>query len=247
MPNYRDQLFQWSPRVLRGPNGQRLVGLLIGLVWDLTQEGAARALQAFYLIAGQPTDALPLQGEERRLRRYIRETSEQYRARLAQFMTIWESAGNAACIEGQYEAAGYVGAEVHSPLDWARSPDDWPSEFWVYLARAGLLDGSGFHFCGGGVTAGSAGAVCGTGTPFDTPRRLGASDAQVGGHLIGITADAALVDELRHIARNFKAGHEIVPQILLELWGHTCGTTGIAGTAVCGGEGVAIGTGGPEF
>jgi hypothetical protein len=245
MPNYRDIVYQWSPRVLRGYWGQRLTGLLVGLVWDLTQEGAARALQAFYLIAGQPGDALPLQGEERRLRRYIRETTEQYRTRLAQFMTIWESAGNDDGIEGQYEAAGYVGAEVHSPLDWNRSPLDWPSEFWVYLPRAGLVDGSAFHFCGAGVAAGSAGAVCGTGTPFAPAHRIGT--AVVGSHLIGIKADPLLVDELRYIAKNFKAGHEIVPQILLELWGHTCGTTGIAGTARCGGGGVGIGTGGPEF
>lgn len=248
MPNYREQLFQWSPRVLRGPNGQRLVGLLVGLVADLTQEGAARALQAVYLIAGQPGDALPLQGEERRLRRYIAETLEAYRTRLASFMTIWEAGGSHDCIAGQYEAAGYEDAEVHSPLDWNRAPLNWPSEIWPYLPRSGLVDGSPFHLCGSGVLAGSPEAICGNGTPFDKPHRIGATDVLVGNHLVGIDAAPELVDELRYIAKNFKAGHEIVPQILLALWGHAAGTGAICGDpgVVCGGEVVGVGTGGPE-
>src|SRR5688572_20193571 len=114
-------------------------------------KGASVAMQAVWLITGQPEDAWSHLGNDRRLRRYIVETGEQYRARLERAIEIWEAGGSQECLEEQLAAAGYEEAQVHSPLDWGRTPLDWPTQHWVFIPRQSHLDGSPFHLCGAGV------------------------------------------------------------------------------------------------
>jgi hypothetical protein len=210
--------------------------------------GASLAMQGVWLINGQPPDALPHLGNDRRLRRYIVETDEDYRARLERAVEIWESGGAAPCIIGELNSASYEESQVHSPLDWVRTPLDWPSQIWVFLPRQAHLDGTPFHFCGAGVSAGSGAAICGTGTTFKPPKRVGSADAVVGSHLIGITGPIEHIVELQHIVKTFKAGHEVCRQIVIEIHGHTAGTGVLAGgsAAICGGALAYIGTGVPE-
>ena len=247
MPTYIDFIASRLPaRPYRGRLAAAFSGFIGGVFGNLLASGSSLAVQALWLIAGQPTDVLSHLGADRRLRKYISETLEQYRARLEQAVEIWESGGTAACIEGQLDAAGYAGASVHSPLDWGRSPLDWPSQIWAFLPREAHLSGEPFHRAGAGVLCGS-GAVAGTGTIFKRPRRVGEAGVMVGSHTIGLQAPRDRIAELQHIVRTFKAGHEVARQILIELDGHAAGSGALAGAGnLCGGEVVAIGMGVPE-
>lgn len=213
-----------TPTVLLGTMGERLSGFLLGLLWDIYAQGASEAVLSPLLTrVEQPPDALPVIADERNLAKYIAENDLQWQARLQSAWEIWEKGGSLSLIEEQLAAAGYTGASVHSPLDWGRSPLDWPSQFWIFLP-ADAHDG----------IFGDA-SVCGV--------------AVAGEHLCGISGPSERVAELRYIAQNFKAGEDVCRQILVEVGdAHVCGSGDLAGdSTICGGSGSvqAIGTGIP--
>lgn len=245
MPTYIDLILSRLPaKPFKGTLAEGFAGIVSGLMANLMAEGASIAMQALWLIPGQPEDNFGYAGAHKGLFRYIAETAEQYRARLENAVALWEQGGSEELLEGQLAAAGYVGSSMHSPLDWGRSPLNWPTQIWGVLPREAHLDGSPYHRAGAGVLAGSAAAVCGTGTIFKQPKKLGSSDAVIGGHLIGITGPIERVVELQRIIKTFKAGHEVARSILIEVDGHTCGGGALAGSGeICGGTTVAIGMG----
>lgn len=203
------------PTVLLGQMGERLSGFIGGVLWDIYARGASDAVLSPLLTrVEQPPDALPPIAEERNLAKYIAEGDLAWQARLLTAWDIWEQGGSETVIESQLAAAGYTGASVQSPLTWGRTPLNYPSQFWIFLplaAHAGLF---------------SAGPIAGA--------------AIAGQHLCGITGPSARVAELRYIAQNFKAGHEVCRQIIVELDAPTCPhPTPLA----CGGAVVTIGTG----
>ena len=224
--------------------GERFSGFVGGYLANLIAEGMSLVVESVWLIAGQPNDVLKYQGAERRLRQYLAETADQYRARLERAVEIWESGGSTGCIEGELESAGYEGAEVHSPRDWARSPLNHITQFWVYLPFASHADGSTFTLCGTPGALCGSGLLAGDGTPFGGGPLAGSGLAISGQHTAGITASLEVINELRYIAKNFKAGHEVCRQIIVEIDGPICGTGLLAaGGSLCGGTVGLIGTG----
>jgi hypothetical protein len=251
MGNYRELIARRLPaRPWKGTLGERFSGLVGGLLADIIALGAATAVQALWLIAGQPSDVLGYQGSDRRLRRYLAEDDEGYRERLGRALEIWESSGTADCLLGELGAAGYESAAVYSPREWDRTPLNHITQIWAFLPFASHADGSSFFLCGGGALCGASGVVAGDGTPFDPPRLAGSTPAIAGQHTAGITAAPEVIDELRYIMKTFKAGHEVCRQIIVEIDGPICGTNLFCGTvpnggsgALCGGTVGLIGTG----
>jgi hypothetical protein len=210
-----------SPTVMLGHWGERLQGTLSGLLWDLLAQGASEGVIAPLLTTpDQPVDALPPIAEERNLAKYLDETNVAWQARLLAAWDIWEQGGSATEIQNELEAAGYTGAEIHSPIDWGRTPIPWESQFWVFLpegAHAGLFSQ--------GSEAGDSGTIAGE-------------------HLAGISGDFERVAELRHIAQTFRPGDQVCRQILVEIESATCGANGVlCGNHLCGGVVAPIGTG----
>ncbi len=244
MPTYVDLIASRLPSLpFRGRMGERFAGLIGGLTMNLVAEAASYAIQALWLIKGQPEDDLNYAGAYKSLFRYISETAEQYRQRLENAVALWETGGSEDLLEGQYAAAGYVGTTLHSPLDWGRSPLNWPTQIWGFLPREAHLDGSLFHRAGAGALAGAPTSICGTGTFFKHATVLD-TGALIDGHLIGITGPIERVVEVQRIIKTFKAGHEVARSILIEVDGHACGGGALAGAGeLCGGAVVAIGMG----
>lgn len=257
MADYVEFIAQRLPaRPFKGPLGERFSGFVGGFLANLIALGSATAVQALWLIAGQPGDVLSYQGGDRRLRRYIAETDDDdYRERLGRALEIWEEGGTASCLLDQLDSAGYENAEIHTPRDWGRSPLNHISQFWAFLPFASHADGSPFFLCGGvhvgsgtALLCGEAGLVCGDGTPFGPGPLAGSGQAIAGQHTAGITAPPGAINELRYIAKTFKAGDEVCRQIIVEIDGPICGTgllcgTGGASTPKCGGTVGVIGTG----
>lgn len=247
MANYRDYIASRLPaRPWKGRLGERFVGVVGGLFGDLMATGASLVVQALWLIAGQPADALSYQGSDKRLRRYLAESDDDYRARLERALEIWEIGGTADCIEGELDWAGYAGATVHSPRDWTRTPLDHITQFWVYLPLNSHLDGAPGEgaLCGLGFVCGDPLLRCGDGVIFGAAPRCGTTGSIVGQVMCGIQGPVERVMELRHIARQFKAGHEVCRQIIVEVDAPICGTglTADDGSR-CGGSVGLIGTG----
>jgi hypothetical protein len=230
-------------RPFKGRLGERFSGFVGGYLANLIAEGVSLVAESVWLIAGQPNDVLKYQGSDRRLRRYLAETDNDYRARLERAVEIWESAGTGACIEDELDSASYEDAEVHSPRDWGRSPVDHITQFWIYLPFASHADGSEFFECGAGLICGN-GHLAGDGTPFGGAPLAGSGLAIAGEHTAGITASLEVINELRYIAKNFKAGHEVCRQIIVEIDGPVCGTGIVCGAGIqAGGTVGVIGTG----
>lgn len=213
-----------SPTVLLGHWGERLNGTIAGLMWDWVAQGSSEAvLSALLTRPEQPVDALPVIADERKLPKYIDETVEDWQARLLAGWDIWERGGSGTEIVNQLEAAGYAGTEVHSPIDWGRSPIPWESQFWIFLP-----EDSHDGVFGVGSEAGDPGTISGE-------------------HLAGISGDYGRVAELRFIAQNFRPGDQVCRQIIVEISGSTCGADGLlSGSHLCGGSHGYIGTGIPE-
>lgn len=237
-------------RPFRGRYGERFAGLIGGLLSDLIAEGASLVIQSVWLIAGQPADALSYIGSDKRLRRYLVETDEQYRARIDvdpltfvdRGIEIWEKGGSNDCLEEQLEAAGYAGGRIFSPRDWDRPPHNHITQFWAFLPFTSHADGTPFHRAGDGSLCGSA--TCGDGTPFTAPTRAGSTASIAGQHIAGITASAEVIEELRHIVRQFKSGNEVCRQVIVEIDAPTCGSGIFCNDGhKCGGTLGLIGTG----
>jgi hypothetical protein len=235
MSNYRDFVEGLAPIWGSGHWGSRLLGMLWGATSDTVAIGLSSAIVApwFHREGKQPVDALPLLGEERNMPRYPIETHQQYRSRLWGAWEAWEYAGSAASIEGQFAAAGLVGAKVYEPLrthavtgnthgDWVRAPIGYWSHFWMFLPEGSHSFPSGAH------TFGAAGLVFGGTETFGT---------------LLTTADVAL---LRGIANKWRPAHVICREIIIEFEGPTFGTGhtfGEAGLVFSGTENVALGGG----
>lgn len=209
--------------------GDALYGISVGLMADFIAEGMAQALHASWLHSSEhPISALPLQGSERAMPKYPSESNSAYRARLLGAWDAWEFAGNEDSIEGQFAAAGFVGAEVYVPKrahaitgtihgDWLRPPLNYPSHFWVFFPE-------GSHSFGPPHTVGQTGLVVG------------------GGWVVGTNASYEDVLTVRGIVNKWRPGQEICREMIFEIddWtvgtGHSVNDVGL----VVGGETVTI-------
>ncbi len=216
---YREFIKRISPTVLSTGWGEKLQGTVAGLVWDLIAQGSTDGARSPWLSLGleQPTDALPVVSDERGLFKYLNETDAQWQARLVNAWDIWDRAGGEVETLAQLTAAAYV-AEIYSPVTWSRSPLDWESQFWVLLTAPG---------------------------PFGAPSLAGA--AIEGEHLCGVSGPPEHIAQIRNIVSTFRAGHVVCRQIIIQISGTICGTTGLAGSHVCGGVAAYIGTGAIEI
>jgi hypothetical protein len=212
---YREFVKRISPTVLAAGWGEKMQGVIAGLVWDMIAEGATLSAQSPWLSLGpeQPLDALPVQSDERNLFRYLNETDQQWQARLLRAWEIWDRGGAEVELDAQLLAAGYE-AEQHSPVDWTRTPLNWPSQFWLLLTDPG---------------------------PFGPPELAGAAIA--GQHLCGVSGPPEHVAQIRNIVGTFRAGHVVCRQIIIQVSGTICGTGELAGSHLCGGVQAFIGTG----
>lgn len=212
---FREFAHRIAPTVLQGPVGERFVGVLWGLLWDLLAAGLSQAIKSPWFSGEQPDDALPPLARERRLPKYLNEAIDEWRARLQGAWDIWERGGSRSLIEEQFAAAGYTTAEVHDPFDWGRAPTPYLTHFWVYFPSN--------HPFGAAPVAGSATA---------------------GEHLCGISGSRELVGEARDIAARFRPGHVVCRQIIARISGHIAGAGELAGAGhLAGGTVAKIGLG----
>lgn len=214
---YREFIKRISPTVLAAGWGEKLQGTIAGLVWDVIADGATESARSPWLSLGpdQPTDSLPVIADERGLFRYLNETDAQWQARLENAWEIWERGGSEVEVLAQLTAAGYA-AEIHSPVDWTRAPENWPSQFWVLLTSP---------------------------APFTAGSLAGAAVA--GEHLCGVSGPPEHIAQIRNIVNTFRAGHVVGRQIIVPISGTICGTGELAGSHTCGGVTAYISTGAP--
>jgi hypothetical protein len=173
----------------KGPWGEKFVGVVIGLVHDQLSEGLSDALRLplLHLPGATPDDALPFIGSETNIESYPGETLTAYRARLQDPWGLWGFAGDEAVIEGQFDAAGYPGADVQfDPTATGPNGEAAPywSQFWVYFPYS-----SGHPVTAPGPTWG--GFNWGDGT------------------LYGVGATTQFYQLIHGIARKWKPGHWI--------------------------------------
>lgn len=187
--------------VLRTEPGRKFIGL-IGALSDITQEACEQALRAGWVgdNVGPAVDALSAAGDEVSLPKYPRESSSQYRARLARVWEDWPTAGHESSILAQLDAAGFSDAQIYDAGDWPLSGlAAWWSQFWVYFP-------AGTH------TVTAAGPVVGSFTVGD--------GSSVG--VVGLTLEDLAA--MRAIVNKFKPAHYICSGIIFELSGWTVGT-----------------------
>jgi len=124
MLTYRDFAYAISPPWLRRFYGERFVGVVWGLMADLTAEALSQAARVANLRSGfQPPDALGPIGSERSMPRYRSDTDATYRERLAEAWDTWMFGGNESSIIGQEETAFEIDNVVVIP---ATNSDDRP-------------------------------------------------------------------------------------------------------------------------
>lgn len=115
--------FEISPPWLRRRLGERMVGVIAGLLTDSILEGFTQAVQAPWLRSGfQPPDALPPIGSERSMPRYEADTDETYRTRLHDAWDSWQQGGNEAAIIGQLNAFGLANVTIIPAVNGANTP-----------------------------------------------------------------------------------------------------------------------------
>lgn len=134
--NYR----QWVARLTQGIGvlkdglGAGFIGVVHGLMADITAEGASRAVRSPWLtVSDQPDDALALIGKERSLPLYPRETIAQYRARLKSAWSIYQFGGDESSIAGQLQAAGFGLCYTIDPWNGVLTVSGYWSHFTVWI------------------------------------------------------------------------------------------------------------------
>ena len=84
--SYRNSARALQPPYLRGPNWQNFNGDIGASLDDETDRATEAAFAG--TVERAPSDALPLLGEDRALRRYPAESEDTYRARLGLAFTL---------------------------------------------------------------------------------------------------------------------------------------------------------------
>jgi hypothetical protein len=198
MSNYRDFIAGISPTILQGVFGERMAGLLDGLLADIAMQGMAEAVESPWLLLPENADdSLLLLGQEANLDRYPTEPLANYRTRVGRAWTDWQTAGDESSIQGQFAAAGYTGAYVQFfPAVGGPRGEAAPywSQFWVHLLV-------GTH-------------------PITGPGALVGSFSVGDGTLVGATgATAAFVSTISAIANKWKPAHWVCRGFVFDLSG----------------------------
>lgn len=159
--NFREEVERVTPPPLLGQWGDLFFWTVFGLVADTFSEAMSVAHRAAWLRDElSPDDVLPLIGRERRMPRYLGESSDSYRARLHDAWNAYRFAGDESSILGQLTAAGFTGAEIYDGWHW--NDPHW-SRFWVVyppgthtVTAAGRFVGEGWSV-GDGTIVGLVG------------------------------------------------------------------------------------------
>jgi len=186
MGNFREFVANISPPWLRRANGERFVGMTIGLMSDLVSEGAAQALKASWLLSDtSPPDALPEIGTERSMPRYYADSDDTYRARLHAAWAAWQFAGNEEGTGGlgivaQYVAMGLPNVSIVPAENADHRPErrSWRFELvptivvddagltyvanYLALGDSAIIIPAGYDFATAGFEAGRTVTIIGT-------------------------------------------------------------------------------------
>lgn len=183
--------------VWKGEFGAKFVGVVMGEVHNMLDEGFSDALRSPYLhLTGKtPDDALPFIGSETNINGYPGETLPSYRARLQDPWETWIPAGDEDVITAQFSAAGYPGVEVQfdpAALGPRGEAAPYYTQFWVFFpfSSGHPIDGTGPVY--GGFTWGD-------------------------GTLWGLTAPVSFYQLIHFIVRKWKPGHWICRGFKFEL------------------------------
>jgi hypothetical protein len=192
--SFRDYMIELAPPWLRGRWGEAWNGT-VGLVMDMTAEGAMQAVKARFLKRG-PADALPYAGTDRQIERAPGEPDDVYRARLLAAFETWRLAGTNKGILTALAVIGYSKARIFESHDWYPIDPRW-WRFWLVIEPPHAFTSW----------------KLGDGTKLGT-KLLG---------LGGAEAKAAL-DLLRRVVRKWKAAHTVCEKIIIVLFGKLLGT-----------------------
>ena len=156
-----------------GPNGQRMFGIMVGVMLDSLLEAGSVALRAGLVYRGTPVpvdesydiplDAFTLKGKDCLRVWYPGESHYgSLKARIQDKWNFWTGGPEAGMIE-ELEAAGYATPTITVPGDYASPPDSFTtywSRFWVTFDEGDHpITGPG-ELCGGGALCGD-GSACG--------------------------------------------------------------------------------------
>jgi hypothetical protein len=141
--NFTDSVGQVATGVWRGPNGEKFIGVLCGVLNDLLAEAASTAWQASSLYPltpraedyKTPLDAIERMGRDALILRYPGENHyTSLRPRVRAKWTYWTGNIKDALV-ADLAAAGYPGAEIFVPNDFTPRPppDTYWSRFWVFF------------------------------------------------------------------------------------------------------------------
>lgn len=157
---YVEQLtagIQW----LRNEFGAKFSGT-IALLGDMVSEGANQAIKARFVTSDTfPADALPYVGNNTDIERYIVDTDDTYKARLADSFAIKSQHGTRQIVLFLLSEAGWPDAELLEDDVYKAQPQPWWSQFVIHFPE-------GTHPVTVGTTTYGSGAVYG-----DTPNGSG--------------------------------------------------------------------------
>ena len=197
-----------SPGWLRGTYGAKLVQGVIGLVGDAMVDWMIAGIRSAQRVEGwADINAADAAGRERGMRRYANETRDGYLERLRNAWTAWEFAGTKQGILDQFTAAGYPNTlDIYTAAQWPLRPVvGWISQWFLFFPV-------GSHNWSAAATYGPT-SIYGASLTY------------------GITAPASDIDDVRAIISDWKAGHEVCREVIVELGGFTYGTGKLYGAS----------------
>lgn len=139
--NFTDSVSQIAQGVWRGPNGEKFIGILVGVLNDYLAEAASTAWQSgcLYPLTPRPedyktpVDAIERMGRDALILRYPGE--DHYTSLRPRVRAKWDywTGGIKQALLADLAAAGFAGAQVFVPNDFASAPApaDYWSRFWI--------------------------------------------------------------------------------------------------------------------
>lgn len=164
--NYRAYVEQLTAGIqwLRNEWGAKFSGT-IALLADMVSEGTNQAIKARFVTSDTfPADALPYVGNNTDLERFIADTDDTYKARLARSFELQSQRGTKQLLEFMLSEAGYPGARVLEDAVFKAFPQPWWSQFVVWFPEGTHTVQIGTATYGDGTVYGAA--PIGTGTLY---------------------------------------------------------------------------------
>lgn len=196
-PTFDTYSYQLSPPWLQLPNGEAFV-TAFAQTKDGFEEAQIAAVRAHF-VATCPEDALVLIGQERSLPQFVGEGVDAYRTRLANAFVAYAASGTRAGMAAAVQAL-VPSAFVNESRDWSYPPSINPATGTTYAVGA-----EWWRFW----------IIIPQPSPFSPAWSWGGSTTWRSSRQWGYTGSAALVQQLKQIAAQWKSAHCTTAQFVL--------------------------------